>query len=204
MKKLFPLFAALLLTLGLAAQTSPLDEIQRNVLLSASQYTAYVDPAPDYQLTPAPKGYEPFYLTHYGRHGSRWLIRPAQYTDVTDVLERAHQQGALTPRGEQLWAALSEWLPSTDKRLGELTIVSRELRKMFDIENPVFFADLDWKALLKQNKQFKPVITDLPKFPAVKRDFALLVDKSVQFAELARLAYQTEKKYLKNKIKKKK
>ena len=123
MKKLFPLFAALLLTLGLAAQTSPLDEIQRNVLLSASQYTAYVDPAPDYQLTPAPKGYEPFYLTHYGRHGSRWLIRPAQYTDVTDVLERAHQQGALTPRGEQLWAALSEWLPSTDKRLGELTNV---------------------------------------------------------------------------------
>ena len=84
------------------------------------------------------------------------------------------------------------------KRLGELTIVSRELRKMFDIENPVFFADLDWKALLKQNKQFKPVITDLPKFPAVKRDFALLVDKSVQFADLARLAYQTEKKYLKN------
>ena len=84
------------------------------------------------------------------------------------------------------------------KRLGELAIVSRELRKMFDIENPVFFADLDWKALLKQNKQFKPVITDLPKFPAVKRDFALLVDKSVQFADLARLAYQTEKKFLKD------
>lgn len=84
------------------------------------------------------------------------------------------------------------------KRLGELTIVNRALRKMFDIDNPVFFADLDWKALLKQNKQYKPVITDLPKFPAVKRDFALLVDKNVQFADLARTAYQTEKKYLKN------
>ena len=84
------------------------------------------------------------------------------------------------------------------KRLGELAIVSRELRKLFDIDNPVFFADLDWKALLKQNKQYKPVITDLPKFPAVKRDFALLVDKTVQFADLARTAYQTEKKYLKN------
>ena len=84
------------------------------------------------------------------------------------------------------------------KRLGELTIVSRELRKLFDIDNPVFFADLDWKALLKQNKQYKPVISDLPKFPAVKRDFALLVDKNVQFADLARTAYQTEKKYLKN------
>ena len=84
------------------------------------------------------------------------------------------------------------------KRLGELAIVSRELRKLFDIDNPVFFADLDWKALLKQNKQYKPVINDLPKFPAVKRDFALLVDKQVQFADLARLAYQTEKKLLKN------
>ena len=84
------------------------------------------------------------------------------------------------------------------KRLGELTIVSLELRKLFDIDNPVFFADLDWKALLKQNKQYKPVITDLPKYPAVKRDFALLVDKAVQFADLARTAYQTEKKYLKN------
>ena len=123
MKKLFPLFAALLLTLGLAAQTSPLDEIQRNVLLSASQYTAYVDPAPDYQLTPAPKGYEPFYLTHYGRHGSRWLIDRYQYWDVMDVLERAHQQGALTSRGEQLWATLSEWVPTTEKRRGELTNV---------------------------------------------------------------------------------
>lgn len=84
------------------------------------------------------------------------------------------------------------------KRLGELAIVSRELRKLFDIDNPVFFADLDWKALVKQNKQYKPVITDLPKFPSVKRDFALLVDKTVQFADLARLAYQTEKKLLKD------
>ena len=84
------------------------------------------------------------------------------------------------------------------KQLGTLAIVSRELRKQFDIDNPVFFADLEWKALLKQNKQYKPVITDLPKFPAVKRDFALLVDKTVQFADLARTAYQTEKKYLKN------
>lgn len=123
MKNLLSLFAALLLTLGLTAQTTPLQEIQRNVLLTASQYTAYVDPEPDYRLTPAPKGYEPFYLSHYGRHGSRWLIRPAQYADVTDVLERAHREGALTAQGEELWAALSEWVPSTEKRLGELTNV---------------------------------------------------------------------------------
>ena len=52
--------------------------------------------------------------------------------------------------------------------------------------------------LLKQNKQYKAVINDLPKYPEVKRDFALLVDKSVEFADLARAAFGTEKKLLKN------
>jgi len=57
---------------------------------------------------------------------------------------------------------------------------------------------LFWKQLLKQNKQYKPVIEDLPKFPEVKRDFALLVDKKIDFAALARTAFETEKKLLKN------
>ena len=55
----------------------------------------------------------------------------------------------------------------------------------------------DWNMLLKLNKQYKPVINDLPKFPEVKRDFALLVDQSVKFADLAKAALATEKKLLK-------
>ncbi len=62
----------------------------------------------------------------------------------------------------------------------------------------MFYADLDWNQLLKQNKQYKAVINDLPKYPEVKRDFALLVDKTVEFADLARAAFATEKKLLKN------
>ena len=62
----------------------------------------------------------------------------------------------------------------------------------------MFYADLYWNELLKLNKQYKPVIKDLPKSPEVKRDFALLVDKQIAFADLARAAFETERKLLKN------
>ena len=84
------------------------------------------------------------------------------------------------------------------KALGFIGIVNRKQLKAFDIDQEVFYADLDWNQLLKQNKQFKPLIVDLPKYPEVKRDFALLVDKSVEFADLTRAAFGVEKKLLKN------
>lgn len=82
------------------------------------------------------------------------------------------------------------------KALGFMAAVNRKLLAQFDIDNEVFYADLDWKRLLRQNKLYKPVITDLPKFPEVKRDLALLVDKSVQFADLRQAAFETERKLL--------
>lgn len=84
------------------------------------------------------------------------------------------------------------------KVLGYMAIVAPKLLKQFDIDNPVYYADLDWNALLKQNKQYKPIINDLPKFPEVKRDLALLMDKNIQFADIARAAFDTERKLLKN------
>lgn len=84
------------------------------------------------------------------------------------------------------------------KQIATIGIVAYKIRKQMDIEQEVFYADLDWNQLMRQNKQYKPVISDLPKYPEVKRDFALLVDKSVQFADLARTAFETEKKLLKH------
>jgi len=84
------------------------------------------------------------------------------------------------------------------KSLGYIAIVARGLLKQFDIDQEVYYADLYWKELLKLNKQYKAVINDLPKYPEVKRDFALLVDKNIEFADLARAAFGTEKKLLKN------
>ena len=83
------------------------------------------------------------------------------------------------------------------KQIGSMGLVNSKLLKAFDIDNPVYYADLDWNMLLRLNKQYKPVINDLPKFPEVKRDFALLVDKSVKFADLAKAAMAAEKKLLK-------
>ena len=83
------------------------------------------------------------------------------------------------------------------KQIGYMGVISGKLLKAFDIDNPVYYADLDWNMLLRLNKQYKPVINDLPKYPEVKRDFALLVDKSVKFADLAKSALAAEKKLLK-------
>ena len=83
------------------------------------------------------------------------------------------------------------------KQIGYMGVMNTKLLKAFDIDNPVYYADLDWNMLLKLHKQYKPVINDLPKFPEVKRDFALLVDKSVKFADLAKAALASEKKLLK-------
>ncbi len=105
---------------------------------------------------------------------------------------------ALEPFHNELFADGLTITAQGGKVLGFMAIVSPKLLKQFDIDDAVFFADLDWKQLLRQNKQYKPVINDLPKFPEVKRDFALLVDKQVEFADLARAAFETERKLLKH------
>ena len=83
------------------------------------------------------------------------------------------------------------------KVLAQLGVVSLKLQKMFGIEQPVFFADLNWQALMKAIRNQKLTATDLPKYPAVSRDLALLIDKSVEFGQIESIAYQTEKKLLK-------
>ena len=83
------------------------------------------------------------------------------------------------------------------KRLASFGIVTRKLLQPFDIEREVYFADLDWKELLKAVRNVKTSYYELSKFPAVKRDLALLLDKQVPFADIEKIAYDTEKKLLK-------
>ena len=82
------------------------------------------------------------------------------------------------------------------KVLVVLGIVSLKIQKQFDIEQPVYYADLNWQQLMKVVRNLKVTATDLPKYPAVSRDLALLLDKNVEFGEVERIAYQTEKKLL--------
>lgn len=76
------------------------DEIFDNIAVTGGVYHAY--PTEFAPQTKAPKGYEPFYISHYGRHGSRWLISDDDYLRVMEVFEKAHQAGQLTPLGEDV------------------------------------------------------------------------------------------------------
>lgn len=83
------------------------------------------------------------------------------------------------------------------RQLGVFGVVTAPLCKKFDINVEVYFAELNWKSLLKENKNNSVKYSDISKFPSVKRDLALLIDKNITFAEIEKIAYQTDKKLLK-------
>ncbi len=122
MKRFFFLVAVAALAIGVQAQTAR-EEIKANRFLSASNYLDYNNQLATEALTPAPKGYEAFYLTHYGRHGSRWLIGRQEYDAPLMVLREAHRNGKLTEVGEEVLKKLEAFHPTTINRLGELTTV---------------------------------------------------------------------------------
>ena len=84
------------------------------------------------------------------------------------------------------------------KQLGTMGIVGHKICKAMDIDTEVYFAEFSWNALMKETKKNKVTYTDLSKFPAVKRDLALLLDKAVQFAEIQKIAQESERKLLKD------
>ena len=83
------------------------------------------------------------------------------------------------------------------KKLIEMGIITKKLQKQFGLDNPVYYAELNWTALMKVIKKNEVLYTEISKFPAVSRDLALLVDNSVEFAQIEQIARQTEKKLLK-------
>ncbi len=84
------------------------------------------------------------------------------------------------------------------QRLLEMGVVSRKIRNQFDIKNDVFYLEMNFDTLVKLIRNHSVTVSELSKFPEVKRDLALLVDKAVTFSQLRHIAYSTEKKLLKN------
>jgi len=83
------------------------------------------------------------------------------------------------------------------KRLAMIGSVTRKILKQFDIDNAVYFADINWIEVMRSIRSLKVSFKELPKFPAVRRDLALLVDKSVQFAQIEKLAFDADRKLVK-------
>ena len=87
---------------------------------------------------------------------------------------------------------------SSGRQLGAMGIVSPKICKELDIETDVYYAELSWTLLMKEIKKSKVTFSEISKFPAVKRDLALLLEKNVQFAEIEKIATESERKLLKD------
>ena len=87
---------------------------------------------------------------------------------------------------------------ASNKPLAKLGSIKRSILKAVDVTNEVFYADLHWDNLMHEIENTKVLFYDIPKFPSVKRDLSLLIDKEVKFEQIERIAFKTEKKLLKS------
>lgn len=110
--------ATALLAIPAFAQSAK-DEIFADLNKAGGVYYAY--PVTESKNTPAPKGYKPFYISHYGRHGSRYLISDRDYQWVADLLHKADKENALTPLGHDVMLRLDSLMIETMGRGGDLT-----------------------------------------------------------------------------------
>lgn len=84
------------------------------------------------------------------------------------------------------------------KQLATIGIVDKKVTKRFGIDNAVYYADIVWGQALRELGKHKISFSEIAKFPEVRRDLALLIDKKTTFAEIEQIAYATEKRLLRN------
>ena len=84
------------------------------------------------------------------------------------------------------------------KVLVMMGLVEKQLQKMAGIDRPIYYAELNWTALMKAVRNTAVRYREISKFPPVSRDLALLIDKQVEFVEIEKIAYQAERKLLKS------
>ena len=101
------------------AQRDSRAEVMADIERAGGTYYLYPmdQPAP----TPAPKGYQPFYVSHVGRHGSRFALGSKIYEELLEIWTGGHEQGWLTPQGEAVYEAYTALYPSIARREGNLT-----------------------------------------------------------------------------------
>lgn len=104
--------------LGVKAQTT-FEEISADLNKAGGVYLAY--PTVETKQTPAPKGYKPFYVSHYGRHGSRYLLSDRDYQWIIQLMEKAETVNGLTPLGHDVLMRLIMVWEEAQGRAGDLT-----------------------------------------------------------------------------------
>ncbi len=123
MKNLFSLFVMLLCANTVAAQTT-FEDFCSDLNKSGGVYYSY--PTPANVCTQTPEGFKPFYISHYGRHGSRYLLSRSNYEYPLEILERAEKNGCLTSVGERVLGHVRKISADADMRFGDLTGIGVE------------------------------------------------------------------------------
>ena len=120
MRKIFVALSVLLLAFSVKAQIIKRDQVNADNLKKMAG-SVYAYQAPTEPLTPAPKGFKPVYLTHFGRHGSRFLDNASNYDRPYNILKEADDAGALTDFGKDVLRRLEIIRAEADQRAGDLT-----------------------------------------------------------------------------------
>ncbi|SNZ00712.1 phenylalanine--tRNA ligase subunit beta [Flagellimonas pacifica] len=137
------------------------------------------------------------------RTANSWVM-PSQKTDffflkgsVENIFDRIGLKDVTVEPYTDI--TFSEGLRCTKngEQLGVYGLVNKTILKQFDVKQDVFYADFDWDVILKYINTQNTVFTEIPKFPEVNRDFALLLDEGVTFQQVYDLAWSTEKNLLK-------
>ncbi len=157
----------------------------------------------------------------YSRKGTKWKEQERLSVFLTGATHREHWTGGSRPQGffdlkavvshllETLGIEDVEEVPVSDSRFSEglqlkkqgniiawLGIVHPDIRNAFDIGQEVLYADFDWEQVFDKIKSGNTPFTQIPRFPEVRRDLALLIDTSVTFGQLHEVALKTDKKLL--------
>ncbi len=142
MKRLSLIALSLATAAPLFAQTTA-ETMLANPAYSAGVYLPYPDTVA--ALTPVPDGYEPFYVSHYGRHGSRYLINESDYTRPLEIFAQAAEADNLTPLGQDVYGRLQILVDEAAGRAGELSPLGYEqhrgIARRLYAECPQVFAD---------------------------------------------------------------
>lgn len=104
---------------------------------------------------------------------------------------------AIEKCGEDIFSAGIVYKTQGGKVLVKAGIVAKKLLKKLDISQEVVFADINWETVMKAVRSFNVSFREISKYPAVRRDLALLLDSSVQFEDIRKVAFETERKLLK-------
>ncbi len=140
------------------------------------------------------------------RYEGNWIEKdqPGTFYELKTYVEHVFGRLGIEPAGldtrevesDNFEDGMGFW--NKGKKLAEMGAVSANLLKSFGITADVYYAEFNWDHMMEALRDVKITLDPIPKFPEVRRDLSMIIDRSVQFAQIRDIALRTEKKLLKS------